>query len=480
VALHEIGHALGLGHSSLSTADMYSSYNGVKTGLSADDISGIQAVYGARPADAYNSNGKSDATSATAAVLTPQISSSSLTALVPNLDLTSSSASEWYTFTAPQGASSTLTVTIQSTGLSLLTPSATLYASNATTVLASASGKGQLDGSTLTLTATGVKPGQQFYVKVTGADSTVFSTGTYALALNFGTGATPTESAAKTTDANGTTLQAGSGQGMNSTSGGGGLLGNLLGTVTNTVSAAVQSLADLLGLTYEAAQALLAGTLDPLEAGPSQAPVGASQGVAAGPPAALPQAAPLRHLGLPTPATVPQVETVRASATVPAAPAPSRPAVLAVVSWVGAPAAGTLVVVPPPITATVVQVTGPLPIAVPADPARSTGSAGPGSLEAAFALLGSADSSADAGDTADPFCDPLMLMPWWPAPATEENADGGPHEEAFRPPTSGRRLDDAGCVEVLCAGEAAGGGQQSAPADAGAAEPADGDDSPGE
>jgi hypothetical protein len=45
VALHEVGHALGLGHSDDPTAVMYPYYR-LQSGLSADDIAGIQALYG--------------------------------------------------------------------------------------------------------------------------------------------------------------------------------------------------------------------------------------------------------------------------------------------------------------------------------------------------------------------------------------------------------------------------------------------------
>jgi len=46
VALHEAGHALGLGHSDIPTAVMYPYYS-LSTGLTNDDIAAIQALYGA-------------------------------------------------------------------------------------------------------------------------------------------------------------------------------------------------------------------------------------------------------------------------------------------------------------------------------------------------------------------------------------------------------------------------------------------------
>ena len=49
VALHELGHALGLGHSNVVGSVMEATYAGVRRNLSADDIAGIQAIYGPVP-----------------------------------------------------------------------------------------------------------------------------------------------------------------------------------------------------------------------------------------------------------------------------------------------------------------------------------------------------------------------------------------------------------------------------------------------
>ncbi|HLO16592.1 MAG TPA: matrixin family metalloprotease [Anaerolineales bacterium] len=46
VAAHEIGHTLGLAHSNDPNALMYPSYSGPHRFLSADDISGVQSIYG--------------------------------------------------------------------------------------------------------------------------------------------------------------------------------------------------------------------------------------------------------------------------------------------------------------------------------------------------------------------------------------------------------------------------------------------------
>lgn len=45
VALHELGHSLGLGHSTVAGSVMQAVYAGARRSLTADDIAGIQAIY---------------------------------------------------------------------------------------------------------------------------------------------------------------------------------------------------------------------------------------------------------------------------------------------------------------------------------------------------------------------------------------------------------------------------------------------------
>ena len=49
VAAHELGHSLGLGHSSVTSALMYAFYGGSHRYLATDDTEGIQSAYGSNP-----------------------------------------------------------------------------------------------------------------------------------------------------------------------------------------------------------------------------------------------------------------------------------------------------------------------------------------------------------------------------------------------------------------------------------------------
>ena len=57
VVLHETGHSLGLNEAPNPAEVMATDYGGLRTGLEPGDIAGIQAIYGARTLDGYQSQG---------------------------------------------------------------------------------------------------------------------------------------------------------------------------------------------------------------------------------------------------------------------------------------------------------------------------------------------------------------------------------------------------------------------------------------
>src|SRR3954469_4520988 len=60
VAVHEFGHALGMGHSAISTAVMYPAYNATKEAVSSDDTDVIRTIYNSRQNDFFDANGAND------------------------------------------------------------------------------------------------------------------------------------------------------------------------------------------------------------------------------------------------------------------------------------------------------------------------------------------------------------------------------------------------------------------------------------
>ncbi|MGP0064101.1 MAG: Ig-like domain-containing protein [Isosphaeraceae bacterium] len=212
VAAHEVGHALGLGESTVNSV-MYPVYEGVRSGLASDDIAGIRSIYSAglpRTTDAYLGL---NLTELTAANLDSSINLSSLTALAYNLDIATAGQSEFFSVDVPSGTSGTFSVSAQSLGLSLLTPEITVYNSNLLlpTVLGSATGTGY-SGSDPTVNLTGVTAGERLYIKVQGASTTAMGTGDYALGMSFNSAAVvPTEASPIIAYPNGSILQGGGG-----------------------------------------------------------------------------------------------------------------------------------------------------------------------------------------------------------------------------------------------------------------------------
>src|SRR5579871_3182052 len=210
VAMHEFGHAFGMLGSSTISAAMYETYSGAKSGLNADDVNGIRSIYSNGTARAPDAFGSVNNSFANAANISSYINTGNQTALVPKLDITNAGEKDYYVVTAPSGTGSTVTVSVQSQGLSLLAPKVSVYSAGQA-LLGTASGSGKY-GTTLTLNlANKISAGQQFYVQVTGADTTALGTGAYALSMSFAGNPLPTVPLPNTQVANGSPLSGGGG-----------------------------------------------------------------------------------------------------------------------------------------------------------------------------------------------------------------------------------------------------------------------------
>src|SRR5262249_60915380 len=126
VVMHEGGLAIGFNHSLTSPAVMEGGLWGTYPGPYADDIAGVQAMYGARKPDAYEGT-TGNGTLATAAPLT--LSSGGVTI---NADITSLGEVDYFKVTAPASSDGTLTVSVDASTISLLDPKVSVFDSSGT------------------------------------------------------------------------------------------------------------------------------------------------------------------------------------------------------------------------------------------------------------------------------------------------------------------------------------------------------------
>ncbi len=184
VAIHEFGHALGLGESQITTACMYAYYNGIKQSLTTDDIAGIQSVWGAPQPDQFNSNGLSDGSYKTPANITSDIGSNGQAA-IPSLRITSATQVEWFSVTVPSTTTGTMVVTDQSSNLSMLSPSLWVYTPSTRLPVPIGSVSSAAYGATVSYSVSGVQAGQTYLIRAFG-NSAGDSTGGFGLEVNFG------------------------------------------------------------------------------------------------------------------------------------------------------------------------------------------------------------------------------------------------------------------------------------------------------
>ncbi len=199
VAIHELGHALGMGHSTDTAAAMYPNYITTKQAVDADDISGIQSIYSARQPDVFNVKASNDSPRSAAAISSHIGANGQLT--IAGLDLTPPAVGtndiEWYSITVPASTTGTMAVRMQSTGLSLLSPSLAVFNSAGNTILGQQISSNL--GDTVTVAIANVSPGQVYDIRCQGSTTGNSGFGNYGLQVNFGSLTQPTIPSPNTT-----------------------------------------------------------------------------------------------------------------------------------------------------------------------------------------------------------------------------------------------------------------------------------------
>ncbi len=188
VMLHEVGHSFGLKDLPNSPSVEAIRYAGVRPGLMPGDIAGIQAIYGPRTPDAFQSAGRG--ISASGAIdVTAQLAGSGA-ATISNISLATIGDTEYFQFVAPAGSNEGLRATAVASGISSLSPKITVYDASMNALGTAADPNSW--GNSPTVSLGNIQPGQTYIVAVTGATSDVFAVGAYALSLAVsGTNAQP-------------------------------------------------------------------------------------------------------------------------------------------------------------------------------------------------------------------------------------------------------------------------------------------------
>jgi hypothetical protein len=183
VAIHEFGHALGLADSLVKQAEMYATYHGVDTTLATDDIAGIQAVWGARQPDIFNSNGNNNGVWTSSASITGYFGNNGIANQITltNLDLTTPGQYEWFVINIPSWKNGTMAVQMQSSNLSELSPRLAVFqGNNALQAMSTSTG-----GSTVEVDYP-VAAGQTYLIRASAAAGSPSDTGNFGLQVNIG------------------------------------------------------------------------------------------------------------------------------------------------------------------------------------------------------------------------------------------------------------------------------------------------------
>ncbi len=181
IALHEVGHTLGL-DSSLNPQSVMSSPLGSRTTLDDSDILAIQALYGKRNSDKFETRTPNNSSS-NATRLKAQTSRNAIVPVVAYGDITSPSDVDFYSVEVPSKYSGQVTLKLQTGGLSLLNAKISVMDDKGAVI--GRSFVQDIGGGSASVVIPSVTPGSKLSVKIEPIANNAFQVGSYGLAASF-------------------------------------------------------------------------------------------------------------------------------------------------------------------------------------------------------------------------------------------------------------------------------------------------------
>jgi hypothetical protein len=180
VALHEAANILGMADNDAEAGSARNgTYRGVRTGLTASDVTAVQRLYGSRRNDTFEGTGGNN-TLAAASTLTLATDPAAPTRwrAVANGNITTTSDVDLYRITTRTGTTG-LTARLGTAGKSLLAGKVEILDASGR-VLATRTNTSPLQGDTV-VTATGLRANTTYFVRVSPGRTDTFAVGTYQL-----------------------------------------------------------------------------------------------------------------------------------------------------------------------------------------------------------------------------------------------------------------------------------------------------------
>ncbi len=186
-ALHEVGHVLGLEHSSNANSVMHAHGGNGITDLIAEDIAKLQSIYGTRQSDpnegdhGNNTIGRASPIRGADDDLTVAEGFNGSQVWIQFGDLTTASDVDIYELRTALGYSGPMSVRVQTSGISLAKIRGAIVDRNGTVIT-----EGSIDGlwgGTLTLDMAQTNPGSKYYLRIEKGSSDFWSIGDYAITI---------------------------------------------------------------------------------------------------------------------------------------------------------------------------------------------------------------------------------------------------------------------------------------------------------